>query len=66
MDQLKEGIGLKRELCIICQSKIKYEKEVSSTIGKDRIREAANLRRDVVYERLNTLSSDGKNNLLHK
>ena len=60
MNGLGESTEFKIKLCIICQSKIKDEKEVSSTVGRNRIREAAELHRDVVYHRLNALSVKGE------
>lgn len=46
--------------CIICQKLIPNLSETSTLNGRNKIREAANIRRDEVYYRLNLISQDGK------
>ena len=51
-----------RDLCIICQ-KSRKEKVTSTENGRDKIKRAATLRRDLVYHRVNLLAENGMKSL---
>ena len=51
---------MKNNLCIICQRRRNSVKLTSTEQGRERLRNAANSRRDIVFERLKLFSEDDK------
>lgn len=52
-----------KDMCIICQ-KLSNEKVTSTDNGRNQIKQAAALRRDIVYCRIYALAEDGNRTFL--